>query len=97
MPHCMWGFLFIRESFSVIVKVIICGSVKNIYPWGTEMNQLNKYKKIRSWQQHVERDAPKVGEVAPDFSLTELDGSHKIRLSQFRGEKPVVLVFGSHT
>lgn len=61
------------------------------------MNQLEKYKVIRVWQQQVERNAPKKGEIAPDFTLTELDGSHSIRLSDFRGRKPVALVFGSHT
>ncbi len=61
------------------------------------MNHLEKYKFFRSWQQHVERDAPKEGDAAPDFSLTELDGTTTIRLSDFRGKKPVALVFGSHT
>ena len=43
------------------------------------------------------REAPKIGELAPDFSLETRDGSESIRLSQFKGEKPVVLVFGSWT
>lgn len=41
--------------------------------------------------------APKVGEVPPDFTLTSADGSKTVRLSDFAGEKPVVLVFGSHS
>lgn len=61
------------------------------------MNQLQKYKKIRTWQQSVEHHAPKPGEIAPDFTLPEPDGSHPIRLSEFRGKRPVALVFGSHT
>lgn len=39
----------------------------------------------------------KVGEPAPDFSLKKADGSQVVRLSSFRGQKPVVLIFGSHT
>jgi hypothetical protein len=32
---------------------------------------------------------------APDFSLSSLDEGHSVRLSDFRGHKPVVLIFGS--
>lgn len=38
-----------------------------------------------------------VGDTAPDFDLPLVDGSARVRLSAFRGEKPVVLVFGSYT
>jgi hypothetical protein len=38
-----------------------------------------------------------VGEPAPDFSLQSLDHSSSMRLSSFRGQRPVVLVFGSYT
>ena len=39
----------------------------------------------------------KVGDVAPDFSLPTVDRKARVRLSSFRGNKPVVLVFGSYT
>jgi hypothetical protein len=38
-----------------------------------------------------------VGSPAPDFALKTSDCSATVRLSSFRGEKPVVLIFGSHT
>ncbi|PYT13731.1 MAG: hypothetical protein DMG59_19590 [Acidobacteria bacterium] len=38
-----------------------------------------------------------VGETAPDFSLKTPDHGSTVRLSSFRGQKPVVLVFGSYT
>jgi hypothetical protein len=38
-----------------------------------------------------------VGDAAPDFELLTHDKSQTVRLSDFRGEKPVVLVFGSYT
>jgi hypothetical protein len=41
--------------------------------------------------------AVKVGDTAPDFALSTLDKSSVVRLSSFRGSKPVVLVFGSYT
>ena len=34
-------------------------------------------------------------EEAPDFSLPALDEDRSIRLSDYRGHKPVVLIFGS--
>lgn len=38
----------------------------------------------------------KVGDVAPDFTVQDIDGKQSITLSALRG-KPVVLVFGSCT
>lgn len=38
-----------------------------------------------------------VGEEAPDFELHTVDRQARVRLSSFRGQKPVVLVFGSYT
>ncbi len=38
-----------------------------------------------------------VGDQAPDFSLQTADRKARVHLSAFRGQKPVVLVFGSHT
>ena len=37
------------------------------------------------------------GQQAPDFALKPLDGGSVVRLSTFRGQRPVVLVFGSYT
>src|SRR5262245_8598279 len=37
------------------------------------------------------------GNVAPDFTLPTQDRSSEVSLSSFRGDKPVVLVFGSYT
>ncbi len=39
---------------------------------------------------------PQLGEMAPDFTLTTLDGS-EITLSKVTGEKPIVLIFGNFT
>ena len=39
----------------------------------------------------------RVGDAAPDFRLSAADRSSQVQLSSFRGQKPVVLVFGSHT
>jgi hypothetical protein len=38
-----------------------------------------------------------VGEMAPGFSLMTVDEKSRVELASFRGQKPVVLVFGSYT
>jgi len=37
---------------------------------------------------------PAVGEKAPDFALKNQNGE-TVRLSQFRGQKPVLLIFST--
>ena len=43
------------------------------------------------------RGALAEGDAAPDFSLATLDRSARATLSAHRGQRPVVLVFGSYT
>ena len=38
-----------------------------------------------------------IGDRAPDFRLRTLDKTAEVSLSSFRGQKPVVLIFGSYT
>jgi hypothetical protein len=42
-------------------------------------------------------EGPALGAPAPDFQLKTQEGDRTFRLSQFKGQKPVVLVFGSFT
>ena len=37
------------------------------------------------------------GDEAPDFTLSTFDHSSRVTLSSHRGDRPVVLVFGSYT
>ena len=39
----------------------------------------------------------RVGDPAPDFRLTASDKKTPVQLSSLRGQKPVVLIFGSYT
>ncbi len=39
----------------------------------------------------------RVGDAAPDFQLSSPDKKSNVKLSNFRGHMPVVLVFGSYT
>jgi len=41
--------------------------------------------------------APEVGDVAPMLTLKTLDGAKKVDLAKFKGQRPVVLIFGSYT
>ena len=41
--------------------------------------------------------APKIGDVAPTFKLKSPDGNSETDLASFKGNKPVVLFFGSYT
>ena len=51
----------------------------------------------KTWQKHFDALAPKVGDVAPDFELRDTNGENPVRLFDFRGQKPVALIFGSFT
>jgi peroxiredoxin len=43
------------------------------------------------------QDTLKKGDDAPDFTLADPSGKDEFKLSEFRGKRPVVLVFGSLT
>lgn len=49
------------------------------------------------WQLTHDSTAPKVGELAPDFELQDPSGATAVRLADFRGKRPVALIFGSYT
>ena len=50
-----------------------------------------------SWQKKHDDQAPKVGDLAPDFEISDSTGENTVKLSDFRGQKPVALIFGSFT
>lgn len=41
--------------------------------------------------------ATRVGDIAPEFVLPTVDRKAQVSLASFRGQRPVVLVFGSYT
>ena len=60
--------------------------------------EARKYMSVeRAWQAKYGLTAPRQGDAAPDFKLWDLKGESCIRLSDFRHQKPVALVFGSFT
>ena len=48
-------------------------------------------------QESIGVAAPDEGQLAPDFELSSPAGNQTARLSDFAGERPVALIFGSYT
>ncbi len=61
------------------------------------LNFVGYRNQAMTWQKKYDALAPKKGDLAPDFELYDLNGENLVRLSDFRGGKPVALVFGSFT
>ena len=53
--------------------------------------------KLMKRQVGLNKLAPKAGDLAPDFTLSDISGTESVTLSDFRRVKPVALVFGSYT
>ena len=57
-----------------------------------------KYRRQhKNWQEKYDVLAPKVGDIAPDFELSDVNGNNPYCLSNYIGKKPVALIFGSYT
>ncbi len=57
----------------------------------------SKGPRDRRMRPHRVEDKYDEGDRAPDFKLNTLDGKHHVTLSDYRGIRPVALVFGSYT
>lgn len=53
--------------------------------------------KLMKRQKNLDQKAPKAGDLAPNFALNDISGTDAVTLWDFRGQKPVALVFGSYT
>jgi hypothetical protein len=61
------------------------------------MTVIHNRQDARKWQEQYDASAPKVGALAPDFTLFDTTGEHSLTLSALQGRRPVALVFGSFT
>jgi peroxiredoxin len=61
------------------------------------MSTIKNRQEANNWQKRFNAQAPKIGDIAPDFELYDIAGENQIRLSQYRGKQPVALIFGSFT
>ena len=50
-------------------------------------------------QSVIKRDemGPNIGQVPPEINLKLMGSEERVRVSSFRGQRPVALVFGSYT
>jgi|GEM_PF-4127665 len=69
-----------------------------------QQQQLMRNQQQRNQQQQqtqrgrgAEKNALKAGQLAPTFTLQSLDGKESFDLREHRGQRPVVLIFGSYT
>ena len=60
-------------------------------------NTISSLQESIKWHRQYDPQAPKKGELAPDFELRDASGGNPVRLSGFRGKNPVALIFGSFT
>lgn len=58
---------------------------------------IKSMRDARAWQDLYNPGSPEIGDEAPDFELRDSQGENPLHLSDFRGEKPIALVFGSFT
>ncbi|MBW2622185.1 MAG: redoxin domain-containing protein [Deltaproteobacteria bacterium] len=58
---------------------------------------IKNQRKSKARQLILDASAPKAGDAAPDFELKDVHGENSTRLSDFKGQKPVALIFGSFT
>jgi hypothetical protein len=58
---------------------------------------INYRLKVGKLHKKLDRTAPKAGDIAPVFTLFDVSGERSVTLSDFRGVKPVALIFGSFT
>ena len=76
------------------VRVFVAISILVVATWSVADEPAKKKGHQRGMR---EDNAPKVGDIAPTFKLSSLDGKDEMDLKSFRDEKPVVLFFGSYT
>ena len=58
---------------------------------------IRNWRESIKWHRRYDREAPKRGELAAEFELWDVSREILFRLSDFRGNKPVALIFGSFT
>jgi len=61
------------------------------------MGTIQNRTEASAWQKKYDALAPRIGDPAPDFTLSDVSGENSIQVSDFLGSKAVALVFGSFT
>jgi hypothetical protein len=86
-------------AFAAVVAAFIGWEREDALDLGVELLLTSQQWRSHevAWQLANDAKAPKVGDLAPDFELQDPSGNTVVRLSDFRGKRPVALVFGSYT
>lgn len=61
------------------------------------VQKLISNKQTQIWFEKYDQQAPKAGDPAPDFELSDVSGKTTVKLSDLIGERPVALIFGGFT
>lgn len=79
-------------------ELLILIEVNQMMKWSEIMpNVANLRRQALAWRNQFDAVAPKEGDLAPDFKLFDVNGEYLVRMSDFRGRKPIALIFGSYT
>ena len=102
VKHRQWQGIFARLLMIIAAGFVIFATFfeqadaivlgQHLFTKGFHYQQIEA-----SWHDYYEVTAPNLGDVAPDFELATPDSSEMIRLSDYRGDRPVLLLFGAHT
>ena len=86
-------------SFAAVAALFMLWEREDNLALGADLlvNAMESRNEEVAWQAEGDPEAPKVGDLAPDFELQDPSGEVRVRLSDFRGKRPVALVFGSYT
>jgi hypothetical protein len=86
-------------AFAAVVAAFIAWEREDALDLGAELLLTSQQWRSHevAWQRANDAKAPKVGDLAPDFELRDPSGKTVVRLADFRGKRPVALVFGSYT
>ena len=88
---------FARISLMCLLTVVAASSLVGCVSYGGRGDAATDADRMRARRQRDD-GAPKVGDVAPLFTLKMLEDENRtVELAAFREVKPVVLFFGSYT
>ena len=79
--------MYRRSKFAVLFAMAICVGCASTPNEDAQQDAQSRNR----------HSAPKITESAPMFKLASLDGKRKVDLAGYRGDKPVLLFFGSYT
>jgi hypothetical protein len=94
------GLLAFGATYLILVAAMAL-LMPHLVLFGDVMGRLPKplwkFLPIKPVWNFVRDGKVQVGDPAPDFDLPTADHLNRVRLSSFRGSKPVILIFGSYT